>query len=64
MASVTLSPSARVRRIRHDLNRLKAASETSRFARSVIREIEDLVNALSTDLENPHAHHSTKSKQS
>jgi hypothetical protein len=55
MAHVTLSPRERVRRIRHDLDRLKSASETSRFARSVIREIEDLINALSNDLENPNA---------
>ena len=53
MAHITLSPPDRIRRIRHDLDRLKAASETSRFARSVIREIEDLINALATDLENP-----------
>lgn len=55
MAHVTLSPRERVRRIRHDLTRLKIATDTTPFARSVIREIEDLLNSLSTDLENPNA---------
>jgi hypothetical protein len=60
MAHITLSPPERIRRIRHDLTRLKIATETTPFARSVIREIEDLINALNKDLENPNAHHPAK----
>lgn len=55
MARIMLSPSARVKRIRHDLGRIRDASETTHFARAVIREIEDLLEALNKDLENPNA---------
>jgi hypothetical protein len=60
MARAILSPFERVKRINHDLTRIKASPQCTHFGRSVVREIEELMKALNEELEKTGAHHQAK----